>query len=672
MSSASSTASSYSPEDEQTTLDISQQSSAFTIYDDSLDAASFVEEHAADKPSSEGRAGIVLEDQHDRKLEDLLSRIKSNTPPHCISQLGSLQKSNGEASDLDTLSLTREISKALNKSVDGLLVNTVEAIRKAFEAKLKKEVQAEWGSTVQRWLKDHEDEQRRAIAAEFDDQYKQEWFARNLHKVTKELENRGEAAYQRVREWREREAEKRWEEDSANLRHQMKAQLYYQVKAELRQELEKGVAATLRAEHIERLREEARQDIINDKARYDRNMLFAKDVFSRLPAHAASGASGNGLFGIYRPNPNAQCENGNLAIPGGATAHDERREIGSVTGGASYSSATQPVSLLPAINFDRPLRKRTVALGEMLPPPRPGALEQSQRMHQSNARPAEGHTQHKPPQQDSLREAQRTSPQNPIARVHAASHALQKQVNGEIPGIRTSNPNQGQEPRASLHSIDLNQQEEVRRTLLDPWSNKNLKNDGQARERGQSDQQQHDAPNPRTTNVPSIDTGKKRGRSLEDVANNEATIKDNDPKWKGSDSKRPRLESRSQDQGMSTRTRAAIKKNAGRTIEAGETEETADLSKNTAIAPSPLAPRATAATSVIQPSQSLAGKGEEPAARCNPLKRCRNTQKTRSGEDEEPDSPPSVKKIRGANTKSNTHAASLGTATTITSGRLGR
>ena len=225
-------------------------------------------------------------------IEDLSSNIESNDWSIRSSGL------EVEAARLDNSSIGLEFNNSLRKSVEDLITGTIKAIRRAYEAKVKAEIKAEWGRIVRKWLQDEENERRLDMMAQFDEHFRQQWLAENVPKMQQQLENRAEAEYHRYREVRG-EAERRWErEDYAGFWNYKVTQRYSHIEAELRQELEKGVVAALRAEHMGRLKEEARrqvagelmehmreqarQGVKDDKPSHENTTQFARGFYSSL------------------------------------------------------------------------------------------------------------------------------------------------------------------------------------------------------------------------------------------------------------------------------------------------------------------------------------------------------------------------------------------------------
>ncbi|KAL8720034.1 MAG: hypothetical protein Q9225_003050 [Loekoesia sp. 1 TL-2023] len=653
--------------------------------DSSEESATSGHKFSAPKDPLEGQAGPSTANEKGLTVEDVFSRIISNDAPGQFSRASPLRESEEVAAGLDKASLEFEFSRSLNKGIDDLVNGTIKAVRKAYEGRIKADVKAEWGLIIRKWLDQQHDEQKRKLAAEFDENYRQQWLRENAPVMQKALEDRAEAAYHKLREVREMEAEKRWaEKDHGEFLNQKRTEIHGKVEAELRRKLEEGVVAALRAEHMDRLREEARQqvtnemleslqeqarqEIIDDQARYERNMHFAKGVFSKLPADAAPGIIGNGLFGIYRPDPDTHSETGNLPqptrMPGRVVVHSSRGESSRMAGDASQSSghpSTRVPSLLPALEFHQPPNTHASAPGDMPPPPRPGGIGgivPPRRSRLTKINPGVGQAGNESAQKGSP--GQQNPLKTPMARLRAADQAFHKQLKDRMPGTRTPSP-KSYDDLSFLDAATPKRRAEASSAGPEPQPDSIGEGDSQAQRQAQSEQEQQVTPAPQTRTVPSQKAGKKRARDVEDEAGDEASGEDKENQGAGAKkpvTKRPRVEPSNPHHGMSTRNRAAVRRAAA----ARATARTrANSSSTTARAPAPLPAVATTEQSTQQSPQPSASVSRKPATRANRLKRGRVVEEVEAKEEDDEASPPPAKRTRLATAKRS--AANTTTAT---------
>lgn len=639
----------------------------------------------ASEDPPEGQAEPMTENQRGLTIEELFSRIASNNAPGQFSRVSPLRESEEVAAGLDKASLEFEFGRSLNKGIEDLINGTIKAVRRAYEGRIKADVKAGWGLTIRKWLDQQQHKQKLELAAEFDEIYRQQWLIENAPKMQKVMEDRAEAAYHKLREVREREAEKRWaEKDYGEFLNHKRTEIHGKVEAELRQKLEEGVVAALQAEHMDRLREEARrqitnemmekmreqarQEIIDDKARYEHNMRFAKGVFSKFPSDAAPGIIGNGLFGIYRPNPDIHSETGNFPqptrMPRGVIVHSSQGESSRMAGYASQSNgrpSTQVPSLLPALEFDRPPSSQASAPGDMPPPPRPrriGRIVPPRRNRLTNINPGVGQAGNEsaqkgsPGQQDPLK--------TPVAKLRAADQAFNKQLKDRMPGTRTASP-KIYDDLSFLDAATLKRRAEASPAGSEPQPGNLGEDDDRAQRQGQSVEEQRVAPAPPTRTVPSQKAGKKRARDVDDEAGDEASGEDKENLGDGAKkpvSKRLRVEPSSQHHGISTRNRAAVRRAAAARASARARANTCSTS---ATASAPLPSAATTEKSTQQPPQPPTNVSEKPVTRANRLKRGRGAEKVEAKDEDDEASPPPAKRTRLATAKSS--AANTTTAT---------
>ncbi|KAL8943076.1 MAG: hypothetical protein Q9216_001276 [Gyalolechia sp. 2 TL-2023] len=585
-----------------------------------------------------------IECVEDLTSRDLLNRITPKGPPRQVFQHGPLRPSEEEAAGLDLPSIEFEFGGSLRASVRDLISRIMGSIRKAYEGRIKAELEAEWGQTVRKWLQGQQSDQKLTLEAEFDARYRHQWEIENVPTMQKQLASRAEVSYHKSREFREKQAEERWaQEDYPHFLHEKKAEVRQKLEAELRQEFEKGVVAALRAEHMgqlreeagrqitkemmEQMREEARHDIIDDKARYDRNAIFARDLSSKIPADAAPGISGGGLFGIYHPVPGARSETGDFPrptrIPGRAIDCRSGSASSGRTDDMSQSNechSRQPPFLAPAL-FERPTSAKISDNVTMIPHPSPSEGIAPQRNPLSGINAATGQAKNKSALEDPSDAIFQRPPEAPMAEVCPAGRPFIEQLKIDLHEIQT------QRAEAALARSELRSN-----TIRE------ARNQAQV----QTNQVQHFLAAPDTRVLPAWKAGKKRARS------NEREAADEDP---GEDkenriitprklvTKRPRVERTPQGRRISTRSQAAIQRAA---TDATETEAI-DWKMIAAAAPRSSGP---------QPSQPGSNVSKKPITRSNRSKRDRHVEEPEMKEEDET-SPPPAKRARRVTAKCN-------------------
>lgn len=600
-------------------------------------------------------------------VEGLTSRnlsnriISSGAPRQAF--LTPLEENEVEAAGLDLPSLEIEVNGSLTASVRGLIDSTIEAIRNAYESRVKVEIEANWGQIVQDWLDGQENERRQAVKAELDLQYRHQWEVESRPKIAKQIEDRTEAAYQKYRDVQEKEAERRWvQEDYPSFLSEKKAEVTEKVEAELRQELEKGVVAALRAEHMNQLRDEARrqitremmtqirerarQDIIGDKVHYGRNMRFAKDVSARIPAETEPDIIGNGLFDVYRPDLRASSETSNFPqptlIPNRGSIHSSRYESSDITGDPSQSNRsclTQLPSLAPAFFGRSRIAQLSDAEATPPPPPRPKQVTTSRREPLSGINVDSGQAEHRSAFVGSLDTGFQDLPRTPEANLLPAERPFIEQLQYNLSGIRA------QRVAAGLAGLDLQ-------------SNTRVDAHRDRESQAQIDQEQHfDAlPYIRIAKVmPTQEAGKKRARSYEDETTDDDTDQDKENRNvtpNGPAIKRPLTSAFPvTNHRMSIRGRGAMPSAA---TNAARAEARASVT----IVAAPLQSSAT------QLFQQRIDAGRDRTTRSNRLKRGREPEEAEIKEEDEI-SPPPAKRTRRATANSNAaHRSNSTSATT--------
>ncbi|KAL9000759.1 MAG: hypothetical protein Q9188_005608 [Gyalolechia gomerana] len=620
--------------------------------------------------SVEAQAGPSTEDIKGLTSRDLLSRIISNGPPRQVFQPASLQRSEEEPAGLDLPSFEFEFGGSLRASVRDLISRMIGAIRKAYEGRIKAEVEAEWGQIVRKWLQGQEHDQKRALAADFDAQYRHQWEIQNVPKMQKQLANRAEVSYHKSREIREEEAEKRWtEKDYPYFWDIKKKEMSKKIEADLRRELQKGVIATLRAEHMERLREEARlqithemmermreqarQEIIDDKARYHHNMLLTQGEISKPPADVAPGVIRNVFFNIHHPGAGARSETGNFLQPTrmpDRILHHSNQIESSRRAGSMFQSDERPLTLPPSLEpslFDCHPYTPPSGIDAMLPPPIPRGMVPSDRNRTSGTNPVE-QAGIESPLETSSSQAQQNPPKTPEAKLRASEKSCSKQLKDRIPGARIPSPIRDNDLGAFLQTID-------RAERVGPGPA--IQPDNISEVDNQSREDARNGPGQRLVAVLQIraaftqKAGKKRPSPAEDEAADEDSGEYKDDRRAGPKkplTKRPRLEPTIRSQRRSTRIQAVMQSAATDAARAR-----ANASTMTAAAP--------AQSSATQPSQTGDNTGRKPIARSGRLKRNRDVQEAEIKEDKA--SPPPTKRTRRATAKINAAHTSNGTFT---------
>lgn len=194
--------------------------------------------------------------------------------------MGSSQAANV---DLDWASLKSDIRRQIDKDADYLLEKVIRTFRKAYEDRLIREIEAQWGQRCKDWLNQQLAQQRAEVATERLNQDFQHWVDTEGARLRKRYcDNLDEAYHTRTEKEKEEHKlsyKKHWDkEERHKYRTFLRTQLAAEVKAELKEELKPTVTAELRASHLPALQEEARWDIDRENSQYKHTSQFAQSV----------------------------------------------------------------------------------------------------------------------------------------------------------------------------------------------------------------------------------------------------------------------------------------------------------------------------------------------------------------------------------------------------------
>ncbi|KAL8841058.1 MAG: hypothetical protein Q9170_001083 [Blastenia crenularia] len=594
-------------------------------------------------------------------VEDLFSTTIAGELPPSVARIDRLRSCEEEAAGLNKATLELHFAGPLHESMNDLISGTIEATRRAYEVRIREEVKTSWRTIIQKWLEDQLDQQRRDIMAKFHEQYKQQWLAENTPTLLKDLTDRAEAAYHKFRTEREAEADRRWaKQDFADYMNQKRNQVQYQIEADLRQELERGVVAALKTEHMERLREEARhqitnemmesmreearREIIDDHARYQKNIRWAPYTSSTLSVDAPARVSGNSLFSIYSPGLAASSESRNIPQPtrvsSRVTVHSAPGQSPRMAGKASQSRPRP--SLAAAFDFKQPSTKQASAEGDMPPPPKPGSIVPGLRDQSCYFTPAVLQAQ------NSSSRLQHSLLNSPVAEFVVAEEASKKQTNSKVLETRLLDPVRGNGPGPSSLKIDQTRSGDAGSAVTETQSDNVRHEDVQIQEHVQSGQGQHIASATRIIVVPPQKGSNKRARSRDNEVDDESAGKNEEiGQYEANEpvNKRTRVEPSSQNAGQVTQTRAHVRRAAAAKTRAGASARS-NASTMTAAAPPPPPAAATSGRSAAQSSQSAAAESEKSSTSSTPMKQRRGPQESVVKEGDDLESPPLAKRTR--------------------------
>ncbi|KAI4131691.1 MAG: hypothetical protein LQ338_001092 [Usnochroma carphineum] len=614
------------------------------VPDDNGDQATCSQESGELEASPEGQVEPPYGDQRPLSAQDLYNAGCSNTPDRRAATQNPLSETEEQAAGLDEPWLEHQFGQIVNDGVRQLALGTIDAIRSAYELRIRAAIEAQWNDRCQEWLKGQENAQKQRLEAELGDRFKQEWRLKQAPLCQQELEDQLEDFYRRHHELKGKEAKRRWEEqDGPAFYEKKRRQMHHQVVVELRQELERGVVAALKAEHMDRLREEARREVqsemmeqMRQQARQEireqdalekkKNKRSDEELRSKYP----SGVMGKGFFHSETPWQTTYSQTGGFPRSTQLFGSSDRSsETAGNENQLTGCPSTESPSLLPPFEDNRQ-RRTQISDRERMPPP-PRRTEQRPPLKMRSTRLV------------SL--ARLTGDQSPDRVV-----PFQEADSDTVRGPTLGSP-------VLLEALEAAQ------------ARIHAGNDASgAQVHGQGKEERQTVPVPQTRSVPSQQAGKKRARSREDEIGCEDAGEDkgnqNDRSKKAA-SKRPRLAPRNENETIVSRTRVSTRRAAAAEADA--------KSSTTAMTTSAAQPATTAGPPSSRPSRSSSNPSNKPGSRAATKKQGPEAKELDSDTVDDSASPPPAKRTRQALSRngamittcsSSTDAAGPSTSTT--------